>query len=83
MAGESHFDDGREQAAVGTIMIGENFSFATELLDRLPEIFEVGGMVDVGRNFTGLGNDLRKDRAAEAVFGTAEIDEEESGIADC
>ena len=69
VAGEGHFDDGGEQAAVGAVVVGEEFLLAAELLDDVPEILEVGGIVDVGRGFAGLRDDLREDGAAEAILG--------------
>ena len=82
VAGERHFDDGRQQAAIGAVVVGEEFFLAAELLDDVPEIFEVGGIVDVGRGFAGLRDDLRENRTTEAIFGTTEIDEDEDGVAD-
>ena len=82
VAGEGHLDDGGEEAAVGAVVVGEEFFLTTEELDRVPEFFEVGGVVDVGGGFAHLGNDLREDGAAETVFAAAEVDQEEDGVAD-
>jgi hypothetical protein len=82
MAGEGHFGDGGEEAAVGAVVVGEEFAVAAEELDDVPELFEVVGAVDVGRGLAHLRDDLREDRAAEAVFAAAEVDQEEDGVAD-
>ena len=73
VAGESHLDNGGEQAAVGAVVVGEEFLLAAELLDGVPEVLEVGGAVHVGRSFAHLRNHLREDGAAETVLPTAEI----------
>ena len=80
VAGEGHFDDGGEEAAVGAVVVGENFFLATEELDHVPEFFEVGGVVDVRGGFAHLRNRLREDGAAEAVLAAAEIDQEQDGV---
>jgi hypothetical protein len=82
VAGEGHLDDGGEEAAVGAVVVSEEFFLAAEELDRVPEFFEVGGVVDIGRGFAHLRNGLREDGAAEAVFAAAEVDEEEDGVAE-
>jgi len=74
---KASFDDRGEEAAVGAVVIREEFLFATELLDGVPEILEVGGAVDVGGLGAGLREGLREDGAAEAVFAATEVDEEE------
>src|SRR5690606_4440910 len=61
MPGESHFDDGGKQTAVRAVVVGEEFLLAAELLDGVPEIFQIGGAVHVGRGFTHLRDGLRKD----------------------
>jgi hypothetical protein len=80
VAGEGHLDGRGEQAAVGAIVIGEEFLFAAELLDDVPEILQIFRAVDVGRVGAGLIEDLREQRAAEAVLAAAEVDEEEDGV---
>ena len=80
VAGEGHFEDGGEKAAVGAVVVGEKFFLATEELDRVPEFFEVGGVVDVRGGFAHLRNSLREDGAAEAVLAAAEIDQEQEGV---
>ena len=82
MTGESHFHHGGQQAAVGTVVVGEDLVFATELLDGVPEILQVNRAVEVGRGFTRLRDDLREDGTAETVLAAAEIDKEEDGRAD-
>ena len=82
VAGEGHLDDGGEEAAVGAVVVGEDFFLAAEELDCVPEFFEVGGVIDVGRGFAHLRNGLREDGAAEAVFAAAQIDQEQDGVSD-
>ena len=62
-------------------MVGEDFFLAAELLDGVPEAFQLGGVFDVGRGFAHLRGDLGEDGAAEAVFAESEIDQEELGVA--
>ena len=75
MPRKSHFDRGGEQAAVGAVVVGEEFFLAAELLDGVPEVLEVGGAVHVGRGRAHLRNHLGEDGTAEAVFPAAEIDQ--------
>ena len=82
MTCKGHLGDGGEEAAVGTVVVGEEFAVAAELLDDGPKLLEVVGAVDVGRGFTHLRNDLSEDGTAEAVFAAAEIDQEQDGVAD-
>src|SRR5690606_11791747 len=71
LAGEGHLRGARENAAVGAIVIREDAAFAAELLDRVPETFEVFGAIDVWRRLAGLANGLREAGAAEAVLAAA------------
>ena len=61
-------------------MISEKLPVAAELLDRVPECFEFGGALDVGRFSTDLRKYLGEDRTAETVLPVAEIDQEENCI---
>ena len=58
-------------------MVGEDFFLAAQLLDRVPEILEIGWAIDIRRGFTGLGDNLREDGTAETILRTAEIDQEQ------
>ncbi len=80
VAGKGHFGDGGEEAAVGAVVVGEKFLLVTQLLDGVPEIFEIGGIVHVGRGFAHLGGDLGENGTTEAVLISAEIDQEEDGV---
>jgi hypothetical protein len=76
MPGKGHLHHGGEQAAVGAVMVGEEFSLAAELLDGVPEILQVGGAVDVGHRLAHLRSHLGEDGAAEAVLPATEIDQQ-------
>ena len=39
--GKRHFNHGRKQSAVGAIVVGQELLLAAELLDHVPEIFQV------------------------------------------
>ena len=57
-AGEGHFEEGDEEAAVGAVVVGEEPAVAVELLDGGEEGFEDGGIGRVGRGVAGLVIDL-------------------------
>src|ERR1019366_757088 len=82
VAGEGHFHHGGEEAAVGAVVVGEEFFLAAELLDHMPKFLQVDGVVDIGRGGADLRNDLREDRTAEAVLAAAEIYEEQHRVSD-
>jgi hypothetical protein len=74
MPGKGHLDHRGQQAAVGAVVVGEEFLFAAELLDDVPEILQVGGTIHIRRFLARLGNHLREDRASEPVFAPPKID---------
>jgi uncharacterized protein YaiI (UPF0178 family) len=81
MPRESHLNGRGEQAAVGTIVIGEELLLAAELLDRVPEILQVSGTVHVWRGLAHLRDHLREDGAAQAALSATEVDQEEDRFA--
>src|SRR5690606_13406543 len=62
-------------------VVGEALLFAAELLDGVPEAFQVIGVVHVGGGRAHLRDDLSQDGAAEAVLAVAEVDEQQGGVA--
>ncbi len=48
VAGEGHLDRGGQQTAVGAIVVGEEFFLPAQQLDRVPEVFQVGGLSTSG-----------------------------------
>ncbi|MNN51928.1 hypothetical protein D3C81_1665910 [compost metagenome] len=77
MAGEGHFHHGGQQAAVGTVVVGEQAAVGVQALDGVEEALEVFGLVDVRHAAADLAVDLGQDRAAEAVLATAEVDQQQ------
>ena len=67
-----------QQAAVG-IVIGEDFSFAAQLLDRSKNSLSAPGLRRRGFP-TGCDEHLRENGTAEPVLAAAEVDEDEMGV---
>jgi hypothetical protein len=82
MAGERHLDRRGEQASVGPIVIRQQLLLPAELLDGVPEIFQIAGMVHIRRLCAHLPGHLRKDGAAQPIPTAAEIDQEEHRLTD-
>src|ERR1700761_8065166 len=76
-AGEGHFGEGDEEAAVGAVVIREQFARAIEMLDRVEEREEFGGFGRVGGFAAGEVVNLREGGVAEAVAAFTEVDEKE------
>ena len=68
-SGEGHLGERDEEAAVGAVVIGEELARAIELLDRVEEGDELGGLGCVGCFAAGEVVDLRECGVAEAVCG--------------
>ncbi len=78
-AREGHLDDGREEAAVRTVVVGEQQIRLDQAVDRLHEGAQPAGVVDVRRLASQLGVDLRERRCAQAVAAGTEIHEQQGG----
>ncbi|MCY1416500.1 hypothetical protein D9M71_320070 [compost metagenome] len=81
MAGEGHFQHGGHQAAVGTVVVGQQVAVGVQALDHGEEGLEVFGVVDVRCLAAQLAVGLREDRGAHAVLATAEVDQDQIGLA--
>ena len=61
-------------------MIGEQLLFFAELLDSIPEPFQVIGAIDVRRFLPHLRKRLSENGAAEAILAATDIDQNQTGI---
>ena len=82
MTCKTHLNDRGEQAAVGAIVVSEEFLLPAELLDGVPESFQVGGIVHVRRGLAHLGDSLGEDGTTEPVFAAAQINQQQNRISD-
>ena len=80
VAGKRHLGHRGQQAAVGAVVVGEDLFIAAELLDDVPEILEIGGVVHIGRGLAHLGYSLGEDRSAEAVLSPTQINQQQNRI---
>ena len=82
-AGEHHFGERREEAAVGTVVIGEKRTRIGQTAHRHEETGEFGRVFAVRRRVAEALRHLRENRAAETVLPRTEVHENEdrSGIA--
>ena len=80
MAGEGHFQHGGNQAAVGTVVVGQQVTVGVQALDHGEEGLEVFGIVDVRCLGSDLAVGLGQDRGAHAVLATAQVDQDQVGF---
>lgn len=76
--GEGHLGERHEQAAVGTVVVGEQLARRVELLHRREETGEQRRIVEVGRRGAELAVDLRQAGTAETVLAAAEVDQQQA-----
>ncbi len=80
VAGERHLAQRDEQAAVGTVVIGEQLALVIQPLDQPEERFEHQRIVDIRRDVADLLVHLRQRRAAQAVLALPQVDQQQRGI---
>ncbi len=80
-AGEGHLAQRGEQAAVGAVMVGEQFAFGIELLNRAKQAFQVVSAVDVRHFITKLLGHGRQCRSTQAVLAAAKVDQNHGRLA--
>ena len=81
MRREGHLANGREQAAVGPVVISENQAFSIQRLHCGEEVREQFRLLQIGRPVAALAEHLRENRAAQAVAPAPEIQKDELGLA--
>ena len=74
MTRERHFTQRCEQAAIGAIVIRENFLLFEQLLHGGEKSAQPFRLIDIGRDIADLIEHLRETRAAQTIFARAEID---------
>ena len=77
VAGEGHFRQGGVQAAVRTVMVGQQLVVAIELLNGGEEAFQVFRAVHVRRFIAQLLQHLRQGGSAEAVLAATQVDQDQ------
>ncbi len=80
VSGECHFGDAGEEAAVGSVVVGEQEVFRAEFLCGVPESAEERGVVDVRTVGAGLVVGLGENRSAESVFSLSKVYQPQFGI---
>src|SRR5690606_35226834 len=75
---KGHFRDGGQQAAVGTVVVGQQQVVLVQALDHGEEGLEVFGVVQIGGLLADAVVYLRQRRAAEAVLAAAQVDQDRS-----
>ena len=80
MTGEGHLHQGDEQAAVGSVVVGDEFAIAHQRLDGVEEALELDRVVQIRRLVTQLAIDLGQGRGAEALLAVAKVDEDKVGL---
>ena len=81
-AREGHLAEGREEAAVGAVVVGEDPPRRVQRLDGAEEGGELRRVVHVRRDVPDLAVHLRERGAAQPVAAAAEIDEDEFRLAE-
>ncbi|CCK08088.1 conserved hypothetical protein [Cronobacter sakazakii 696] len=69
-----HLRERHQQAAVGTVVVGQQFTLRHQRLDGVVEAFQLTGVAHVGRLVAELAINLRQRRRAQRVLAVAEID---------
>src|SRR5690606_3186050 len=81
VAGKGHFRDGSQQAAVGAVVVGQQQVVLVQALDHGEEGLEVFGVVQIRSLLADAVVHLGQRRAAESVLATAQVDEDQVGVA--
>ncbi|MNO36922.1 hypothetical protein D3C76_269980 [compost metagenome] len=81
MTGKGHFQYADQQPAIGAVVVGQQVTVGIQALDHGEEGLEVFGVVDVRCLAAQLAVGLREDRGAHAVLATAEVDQDQIGLA--
>ena len=77
--GEGHFAGSDKQAAVGTVMVGEQQAIAIEFLHSIEQALQLGRFIDIRRIAAGGVVHLGQTGATETVL--AEVEQQEFGFA--
>jgi hypothetical protein len=77
-----HFEQRDEKPAVGSVVVGKNFSVAHKFLNRGEKAHKARRIVKIGRNLADLAKDLRQGRPAQSILARAQIDQQKFGLAD-
>ncbi|CCJ89460.1 conserved hypothetical protein [Cronobacter turicensis 564] len=80
VTGKGHLRQRHQQAAVGTVVVGQQFTLRHQRLDGVVEAFQLTGVAHVGRLVAKLTIDLRQRRRAQRVMTIAEIDKQQRVI---
>ena len=80
VAGKGHFRQGDQQAAVGAVVVGQQFTLRHQGLHRIPEAFQLRDIAHVSRLVAELAIDLRQRRRAQRVVPFTEVDQQQGVI---
>ena len=72
-----HFHQCGEQAAVGTIMVSQQFALSQQLLSHFEKGNQVFGIIQVRGNVTDLAVHLCESRASHTILATAQIQQQQ------
>ena len=80
MAGKGHFAAACQQAAVATVVVGQDLSLGAQRVDGIDEVDQIFRIVQVRHRAVLKIQALRQDGAAHAVLALAQVDEDQRGV---
>ncbi len=80
VTGEGHLHQGDKQAAVGAVVVGDEFAIAHQRLDGVEEALELDRVVQIRCLVTQLAIDLGQRGGAETLLAVAKVDEDKVGL---
>ena len=77
VTGKGHFRQRHQQAAIGTVVISEQFTLHHQRLHRVVEALQLRDVTHICRRIAKLAVYLRQRRRAQRVVATAQVDQQQ------